>query len=937
MTAGQLKKVWHAIGASDAAQALGTDAAAGLTGADAAARLRTYGPNALPEEAATPFWKRMVGQLKGFVVLILIVAAAVSLLVYFIEPEPLGWLDSLVIAAIIALNSFIGALQDSRAEKALQSLKKMAAPEAQVLRDGQRVTVRARDLVPGDIVILEAGTMIPADLRLLDAPQLRVDESSLTGESTPVEKKADLALAEDTGLADRTNCAFLGTTVVYGRGRGLVVGTGTNTQLGEIAEMIEEAQQETPLQRKLEEFGKILGTIILIVCGVVFVLEVARDPNLPILWKDGLRAYLATGAGDLVRFFMVAVSLAVAAVPEGLPAIVTMCLALGTREMLKRHVLVRRLPSVETLGSATVICTDKTGTLTQNQMTVTTVWAGRQTYGVTGQGYNPTGEFTRNGVATQVGNHPVLEQALWAGLLCNDAELRQDGAGHRVVGDPTEGALVVAAAKAGVGRDAVDACPRLSELPFDSDRKRMSTLHAVGGARIRVPGACCLALVKGAPDVVLGLCSRIEGADGPAALDAAERSEAQKANDAMASRGLRVLAVAYRPFADEPTSVTPEVIESDLVLLGLLGMQDPPRPEVAGAIAKAREAGLRTIMITGDHVATAEAIATQIGLLRPGARVVSGAELERMEEGQLAREIDGIDVFARVSPHHKVEIVEALRSSGEIVAMTGDGVNDAPALKRADIGIAMGISGTDVAKTPADMVLTDDNYASIVAAVEQGRVIYANIRRTVYFLLSCNFAEVAIIFGAILIGWPAPLTAIQLLWLNLLTDGAPALALGLEKAEPDVMQRRPRSPKARIIDRAMATGIAFQASALTAVVLGAYAWGVYAKGAVHADAMTIAFTMLVLAELPVAYAVRSENVPLYRIGLFSNRAMQWACFGSLALLLAVLYVPGLQKAFDTVTLEGWMWGIILPLVLFPALTLEVRKLVVAWRRVAEAA
>jgi len=483
----------------------------------------------------------------------------------------------------------------------------------------------------------------------------------------------------------------------------------------------------------------------------------------------------------------------------------------------------------------------------------------------------------------------------------------------------------------------VDGCPRLSELPFDSDRKRMTTLHGVAGARIHVPGAKCLALVKGAPDVVLGLCSRIEGSEGSAALDAAGRSEAQKANDAMASQGLRVLAVAYRPFLDEPTSVTPEALESDLVLLGLLGMQDPPRPEVAGAIAKAREAGLRTIMITGDHVATAEAIAQQIGLLRPGARVVSGAELERMAEGQLAREIDGIDVFARVSPHHKVEIVEALRSNGEIVAMTGDGVNDAPALKRADIGIAMGIAGTDVAKNTADMVLTDDNYASIVAAVEQGRVIYANIRRTVYFLLSCNFAEVAIIFGAILVGWPAPLTAIQLLWLNLLTDGAPALALGLEKAEPDVMQRRPRSPKARIIDRAMATGIAFQAGALTAVVLGVYAWAIYAKGAVHADAMTIAFAMLVLAELPVAYAVRSENVSVLKIGLFSNRSMQWAVSLSLVMLLLVLYVPGLQKAFDTVTLEGWMWSLILPLVLLPAATLEVRKLVLARRRVAETA
>ncbi len=929
MTGSELRKTWHALNAGDAARALGADAAAGLTSGEAAERLRKYGPNALPESPPTPFWRRLVEQLRGFVVLILIFAAGVSLAVYFIEPEPLGWLDSLVIAAIIALNSFIGALQDSRAEKALQSLKKMAAPEAQVLRDGQRVTVRARDLVPGDVVLLEAGTMIPADLRLLESAQLRVDESSLTGESVPVEKTAERALPEATGLADRTNCAFLGTTIVYGRGRGLVVGTGADTQLGEIAEMIEEAQGETPLQRKLEEFGKILGTVILVVCGVVFALEIIRDPNLSVLWKDGLRAYLATGAGDLVRFFMVAVSLAVAAVPEGLPAIVTMCLALGTREMLKRHALVRRLPSVETLGSATVICTDKTGTLTQNQMTVTSVWAGRRTYGVTGQGYDPSGGFTRDGASARAGDDPVLEATLWAGLLCNDAELRQEGTGHRIVGDPTEGALVVAAAKGGLGRDAIEACPRVAELPFDSDRKRMTTLHGIGGARLRVPGASRLALVKGAPDVILGLCARVEGQSGPETMDTATRNAVQTANDAMASQGLRVLAVAYRPFSTEPTALTPEAIESELVLLGLLGMQDPPRPEVADAIAKARDAGLRTIMITGDHVATAEAIARQIGLLRPGARVMTGAELEMMAEGQLAREIEDIDVFARVSPHHKVEIVEALRSNGEIVAMTGDGVNDAPALKRADIGIAMGITGTDVAKNTADMVLTDDNYASIVAAVEQGRVIYANIRRTVYFLLSCNFAEVAIIFGAILVGWPAPLTAIQLLWLNLLTDGAPALALGLEKAEPDVMKRRPRSPKARIIDRAMATGIAIQAGALTAVVLGVYAWGVYGHGVVHSDAMTLAFAVLVLAELPVAYAVRSENVPLHKIDFFSNRTMQYACLGSLALLMAVLYVPGLQKAFDTVTLEGWMWGLIAPLILLPALTLEVRKLLQA--------
>ncbi len=930
MTRAAEKALWHALDSGGAVGVLKTNATAGLSSAEAAERLRTYGPNALPESPPTPFWKRLVGQLRGFVVLILLVAAVVSTVVYFIEPEPLGWLDSVVILAIVVLNSFVGALQDSRAEKALQSLKKMAAPEAQVLRDGQRVTVRASDLVPGDIVLLEAGTVVPADLRLLETAQMRVDESSLTGESVPVEKDAGAHLVKETGIADRVNCAFLGTTVVYGRGRGLVVGTGADTQLGEIAEMIEEPQEETPLQRKLEEFGKILGTIILIVCGIVFALEIARDPNLHILWEDGFVAYLKTGVGDLIRFFMVAVSLAVAAVPEGLPAIVTMCLALGTREMLKRHALVRRLPSVETLGSATIICTDKTGTLTQNQMTVTSVWAGRETYGVTGQGYDPAGGFTRNSADVKVGDHPVLGRTLWAGLVCNDAELRQETDGHRIVGDPTEGALVVVAAKAGMGRETVERCPRLSELPFDSERKRMTTFHSVEGALIPGAGAKVLAVVKGAPDVVLGLCSRVESVNGPVSLDAAARAEVQKANDAMASRGIRVLAVAYRPLPEMPRDVTPEVVEHDLVLLGLLGMQDPPRPEVKDAIAKAREAGLRTIMITGDHVVTAEAIARQIGLMRPSGRVVSGADLEKMAEGQLPREIEGIDVFARVSPHHKVEIVEALRSSGEVVAMTGDGVNDAPALKRADIGIAMGIAGTDVAKNTADMVLTDDNYASIVAAIEQGRVIYSNIRKTVYFLLSCNFAEVAIIFGAILVGWPAPLTAIQLLWLNLLTDGAPALALGLEKAEPDIMRRRPRSPKARIIDRSMAIGITFQAAALTAVVLGVYAWGVYGKGAAHDDAMTIAFAMLVLAELPVAYAMRSENVPLHRVGFLSNRSMQFAVGLSAAMLMVVLYVPGLQKAFDTKTLQGWMWGIIAPLILVPALVVEGQKVVRMW-------
>ncbi|MBC7092622.1 cation-translocating P-type ATPase [Candidatus Bipolaricaulota bacterium] len=799
-----------------------------------------------------------------------------------------------------------------------------------MLRDGVRTKVPARDLVPGDIVFLDAGAIVPADLRLVETAQMRVDESSLTGESVPVEKKAEAVLAADTAIADRANCAFMGTTVVYGRGRGVVVGTGTSTQLGQIAEMIEETEEETPLQRKLEEFGKVLGTVVLVVCALVFILSIVRDPQISVLWQEGLGAYLRVARTTLLGLFIVAVSLAVAAVPEGLPAIVTMCLALGMREMLKRHALVRRLPSVETLGSATVICTDKTGTLTQNQMTVTRVWAGGRGYGVTGQGYDPQGGFSLDGREVRAQDHPVLYQSLWAGLLCNDAELRQEAKGYRVIGDPTEGALIVAAMKAGLDKSVAATFPRVSEVPFDSDRKRMATIHPLNDeAPIRADGARYICLVKGAPDVILSLCEEVQEAAGRAVLTEVKRVELQKANEAMASEGLRVLAVAYRPLPDLPEEVNPDTVETGLVFLGLLGMQDPPRPEVAAAIEKARRAGLRTIMITGDHVATAEAIARQIGLLRPNGRVVSGAELDRMVEGELALQIDEIDVFARVSPHHKVQIVDALRARGDIVAMTGDGVNDAPALRRADIGIAMGIAGTDVAKHTADMVLTDDNYASIVAAVEQGRIIYANIRKTVYYLLSCNFAEIAIIFGAILVGWPAPLTAIQLLWLNLLSDGAPALALGLEKGEPDIMNRPPRSPKERIINRDMAVGILFQSGALTAAVLGAYALTLHGKYAAEAD--TLAFTTLVLAELARAYTARSENVPIHKIGIFSNRWMQWAVLTSFLLLMLVVYVPFLQPIFNTVTLEPGMWAMVLPLIFVTALVVEVRKLWREWQ------
>jgi len=912
-------KKWHALEVSAVLAEIGVDPRQGLSTEEAEARLKKYGPNALPEAPPTPFWKRLLEQLKGFVVLILIVATIISMAVG-------DWIEAGAILAIVVLNAFIGAIQESRAEQALQSLKKMAAPEAQVLRDGVRKTIPARELVPGDIVLLEAGSIVPADLRLIETAQLRVDESSLTGESVPVDKDADAVLPEDTALADRVNMAFLGSTVVYGRGVGVVVATGSATVLGEIAGVIEEPQEETPLQRRLEEFGRILGILILVICGIVFVVEILRDPNLHILREQGLLAYLRTSEHALLGFFIIAVSLAVAAVPEGLPAIVTLCLAMGMREMLRRNALVRRLPSVETLGSATVICADKTGTLTQNQMTVTTVWVDGELISVTGQGYKPEGQFLKDGKPLRPQDHPLLLSALWVGLLCSDAELRAENGSYRVVGDPTEGALVVAALKAGLSRNTI---PRVSELPFDSERKRMTTIHPAEAFPIPLSSPY-VAAVKGAPDVVLAHCAALATKNGPIPLTPEEQKKVSRANEEMAGQGLRVLAVAYRPLPFLPEDPTPEEIERDLVFLGLVGMQDPPRPEVPKALETARKAGLRTIMITGDHVATAVAIAKQIGLLRPNGRVISGSELDRMSDEELVCIIDEVDVFARVSPHHKVRIVEALRARGEIVAMTGDGVNDAPALKRADIGIAMGISGTDVAKSTADMVLLDDNYASIVAAVEQGRVIYANIRKTIYYLLSCNFAEIAIIFFAVLLGWPTPLTAIQLLLLNLLTDGAPALALGMEPAEPGIMERPPRSPKEKIIDREMAWGIFYQATALTAAVLGLYALAYY--GAWHEDADTLAFVTLVVAELFRAYAARSEWIPLFKIGPFTNRWMQWAFLSSMIILLLVVYIPPLQPVFNTLPLTISMWATLLPLSLVPFVLVEGRKTLMYLRR-----
>ncbi len=896
----------------DACRLLQTSPEDGLSSVEAERRLSQRGPNELQEAPRPGMWQLILEQFDDFIVLLLIGAAIVSAV--------LGeQIEAGAIAAIVLLNAILGVLQERRAEEALAALRKLAAPDALAIRDGHRENVPARELVPGDVVLLESGNYVPADLRLLESVNLRAEEAPLTGESLGVDKDSALTLSDEAQIGDRVNMAYMGTLVSYGRGKGLVVATGMETQIGTIASMLQSVETEqTPLQRRLDQLGKLLGWAALFICGLVFLFG----------WLRGV---------DPLEMFLVAVSLAVAAVPEGLAAVVTITLALGMREMIQRHALIRRLSSVETLGSTTVICSDKTGTLTQNQMAVTELWVDGTTLEVTGGPETGQGEFRLAGEAVDLSACPAVTTALWVAALDNDAVFEADpsrnGGGLRIVGAPTEVALVVAAAKAGARRSELErAYPRIHEIPFDSSRKRMTTLHRVQDPRPEDPSPFYdlsrkeweVVATKGAPDVVLELCSQYQDMqDQVRPLDEVSRQRILAANDAMAESALRVLAVAYRVEPEVASQKHAERIERGLIFVGLFGMIDPPRREAPAAIQTARRAGIRTVMITGDYPNTARAIAEQVGLLQPGHQVTTGADLDGMDDDGLIRQVERIDVYARVSPEHKVRIVDALKAHREIVAMTGDGVNDAPALKRADIGVAMGITGTDVAKETADMVLTDDNFASIVSAVEQGRVIYANIRKFVYYLLSCNMAEIMVIFLAILAGLPSPLTAIQLLWLNLVTDGAPALALGLEAGDPDTMRRPPRPPEEAIINRPMRVGILVQTIAITAVTLGAYAIGLNAYPAM---ADTMAFVTLSTSELLRAFTARSERYPLLRIGVLSNRMMLLAVLSSLILIMLVVYVPALQPAFDTVPLAWAHWRLLIPLLLVPAVVAEVSKL-----------
>ena len=927
---------WHSKSIEETVRLLGTDLERGLSSVEAQARLEKYGYNELREQPRPGFWRRLLNQLNEFLVLILIASAIISFFIGLSEYRRSGamteFVDAGAIMAIVVLNAILGVVQEGKAEESLAALKKMAAPNALVLRDGHLLTIPARELVPGDVVILETGNYVPADVRLVESVNLRIEEASLTGESVPVGKDADRVVEEDAVLGDRCNCGYMSTIVTYGRGKGIVVATGMQTEIGKIAEMIQSTEEEpTPLQIKLDQLGKWLGVACLVVCGIVGVVGIVRDPSISVLFQQGLVPYLSAGRDTILEMFMIAVSLAIAAVPEGLPAVVTICLALGMQEMIKRHALIRRLPAVETLGSATAICSDKTGTLTQNEMTAVQLYVDRTLLGITGGGYNPQGEFQNDGHPVDLAAYPGSRLLLRAGLLCSDARLERmdnDAGGRewRIVGDPTEGAFVVAAAKAGLWREELEKdYPRLTEIPFDSARKRMTTIHPdprYGGY---------VAYVKGAPDVILDLCEKVieDGVERP--LTAERRDHILEVNEALASNALRVLGVAYRPLDSVPENPTPDEVERDLTFVGLLGMIDPARPEVKGAIALARHAGIRTMMITGDYPHTARAIAQEIDLLREGGLVLTGAEIDRMGEEKFIEIVEQVDVCARVSPQHKVQIVEALKAHNHVVAMTGDGVNDAPALKRASIGVAMGITGTDVTKETADMVLTDDNYASIVSAVEEGRVIYSNIRKFVYYLLSCNVGEILVLFLAMLAGMPVPLTAVQLLVLNLVTDGAPALALGVEKGDPDIMDQPPRPVNEPIINQIMLWGIAVQTVAITTATLTAFIVGLnWYPGQVRI-AQTMAFATLSISELLRAYTSRSERYPLLKIGIFSNKWMQWAVLASLIIVLAIIYVPILDPIFDTAFLGLREWTVMLPLIFLPAVAAEIYKIVLTRR------
>ncbi len=884
--------MYHNQRSIDVLKELDSMATDGLSSSEAKQRLEKYGLNEFQDKKRKTFLQKFIDQFKDFMIIILIAAAIISIAAG-------ERVDAIVILAIVILNAFLSIYQEGQAEKSLESLKQMSAPEAKVIRDGKKTVVPARELVPGDIVILEAGDIIPADLRLFTSSNLKVDESSLTGESVAVEKNSEAILDNNATLGDRVNMAYMSTIVTYGRGKGVVVGTSHDTEIGKIATMIEEIEDDlTPLQNKLDKLGKKLGILTIIICAIVFALGLIQKR-------------------EVIDMLLVSVSLAVAAIPEGLPAIVTIVLAIGMGRMVKKNAIVKKLLAVETLGSTTYICSDKTGTLTQNEMTVKKVYSDGKFYDVTGIGYEPEGQILNQGNELTHDELNNLKALLYACILNNDANLLENNNIYTIMGDPTEGALITFAGKAGFLEDEVEAeQPRIDEIPFDSDRKMMSTFHEVDDRIIQY--------TKGAPDIVLSNCKYIYIDGEFKEITDEHRVDILKANSTFASDALRVLGFAIKIINKDDFKNT-DKNEENLIFVGLTGMIDPPRTEAMQAIEECKRAGIHTVMITGDHRETAFQIAKELGICENHNETISGSELSTIADSEYNELVKRIKVYSRVSPEQKVKIVNALRENGEIVAMTGDGVNDALAIKRADIGISMGITGTDVAKNTADMVLTDDNFASIVNAVEEGRIIFANIQKFVAFLLSCNIGEILIVFFAMLLGMEEPLKPIHLLWLNLVTDSLPALALGVEPGEPGIMDEKPRSKDDPIITKKMGVAIVLQSLAITMASLLAfyYATKLYPESITHSR--TIVFATLITSELLRAFSSRSFDRPIWKIGIKSNMKMVYAILISFSMLIAVLYIPFLHDIFDTFQLGFKDWEIVLSFAFIPFIIGELVK------------
>jgi Ca2+-transporting ATPase len=870
---------WHTLTREQALAALEvtTD---GLTSDEVRSRLTEHGPNELPQVEGPTAWSILLAQLKNVLIIILVVATVLSAFLGEV-------LEAVVIAVILLFAILLGFVQEYRAERAMEALRRMAAPTARVLRDGHEQDIPARELVPGDLILIAAGSRIPADARLIEAASLKLNEAALTGESVPVEKHTEALSDPDLALGDRLNLVFSGTDVAYGRGQALIVATGTDTELGQITGMLQGVEEHrTPLQENLDKVGRVLAIAAVIVVVLIAGLGVLRgEPPL--------------------QMFIFGVALAVAVVPEALPAVVTISLAIGVQRMVKRNALVRHLPAVETLGSTSVICSDKTGTLTRDEMTVREIWIDGNTFAVSGSGYEPSGE-----IEPLAGTDPetqVLDQLLAGAALACDAHLEQEEGTWKLQGDPTEGALVVAAAKAGLDKEGLQSAkPRIGEIPFSSERKRMTTLHRAAEGTT--------AYAKGAVEVILDACDRYAGSGNPAALDPAARAKIEAAASGMAQKALRVLAVAYKPDAQLETA------EQNMIFLGLLGMIDPPRREAKEAIARCGQAGIKPVMITGDHPETAQAIAGELGILQ-GGRVVVGRELDAMSDADLEADVAEIEVYARVSPAHKLRVVTAWQKQGHICAMTGDGVNDAPALKRADIGVAMGITGTDVSREAADMTLTDDNFASIVGAVEEGRAIFSNIKKYLMYLLSSNIGEIGLMAVATLAGMPLPLSAVQILYVNLATDGLPALALSFDPPEKDLMDRPPRDPKTGIFTRPVVALMAVGGLWSTIVNVGLFAWAL-ASGRGLTEAMTLTFLSLVLIQFFKAYNFRSDRASVL-LRPFANKWLNLAILWELMLLALVVYVPVLEEAFGTydLPLSDWLPVVGLAFTVVPVLEL----------------